>query len=305
MIADMHCDSLLKVSAERGLLSDYNVSRKKPFLQFTAAFVPAGKDTPAARRRKLIGYLDTYLSETHRCDLVRVDCAAELHRALDFSLSATVLTVEGGGGLFADSEELQTLYRAGLRVLGLCWDSNELAAGAWDSCDTGLTEEGKKLARTASEMGITPDVSHLSDRSFDELLDTVRYPVLATHSNFRAVTNSPRNLTLSQAERIVARGGVIGLNLCPAFLTEKEHADATDILRHVDYALSHLGDRALAFGCDIDGIEEYPRGFEPTGSIHDKLCDLLLSHYPAKTVERIAGENVTDFLRSNLFSVDN
>lgn len=301
MIADMHCDSILSVSAEKGLISDYNVSAREPFLQFAALFVPAEGRPAEERRKQLIRYLDIYLYETRRNRLVRVDRALELNRAVDSGLPGTLLSIEGGGGLFADSEELLTLHRAGLRVLGLCWDTNELASGAWDQDDGGLTEEGRKLARTAEDLGITLDVSHLSDRSFDELFETVGSPILATHSNFRAVTDSPRNLTLPMAEKIVSRGGVIGLNLCPDFLSSSGRANGEDILRHVDYALSHLGDRALAFGCDIDGIEEYPEGFAPDGgSIHDRLCDLLLSHYPAATVSRIAGENVIEFLQNVL-----
>ena len=300
-LADMHCDSLLRVNADRGLVAAHNFSKKHPQLQFCAMFVPRAWDPPAVRRSRLIRLADTYLYETARNTLVRAESVLELNRATDMGLPAALLSLEGGGGLFADSEELNTLYRAGLRVLGMAWDSNELAAGAWDENDTGLTEEGRKLARRCEEKGIILDVSHLSDRSFWELCEITSAPLLATHSNFRAVTDSPRNLTDDMAAKLVARGGVIGLNLCPEFLAADGAATADDILRHVEHALSHFGDGALGFGFDIDGTDgKYPAGLDETDSIHDRVCDLLLSHYSASTVERVAGGNVMDFLKENL-----
>jgi len=102
-------------------------------------------------------------------------------------------------------------------------------------------------------------------------------------------------------KKIVARGGVIGLNLYPDFLSEGE-ADTDDILRHVDFALENLGEDALGFGFDIDGTDgKYPRGITASHSIHEQVIDLLLSHYSYSTVEKIAGLNVLDFLKNNLF----
>jgi len=214
---------------------------------------------------------------------------------------SVILSIEGGGGLFASSSELDVLYGAGLRVLGMVWDDNELGASAWTRDDYGLTDEGVALAKRCADMGIILDVSHLSDRAFYDTLSACPMPLLATHSNFREVCPSPRNLTLDMAKKIVARGGVIGLNLYPDFLSEGE-ADTDDILRHVDFALENLGEDALGFGFDIDGTDgKYPRGITASHSIHEQVIDLLLSHYSYSTVEKIAGLNVLDFLKNNLF----
>ena len=181
--------------------------------------------------------------------------------------------------------------------MGLCWDTNELATGAWDENDSGLTSRGRELALVLEELGVVLDVSHLSDRSFYELMEITRYPLVATHSNFRSVCPSRRNLTLDMARAITARGGVIGLNLCPHFLSGGESASAEDILRHVDYALEYLGDSSLALGCDIDGTDgAYPIGFSERESIHDRLIDLLLSRYSDSVVRKIASENARDFI---------
>ena len=300
-IVDMHCDSLGAVTAEQGLVSKYNLSAEHPQLQFFAEFVPAKAEAPEARRRKLMHYLDVYISEVNRLGLNEIRSCQDINRALQSGGRSALLSVEGGGGLFADSEELNTLYRMGLRVLGMVWDTNELGTSAWDREDNGLTPAGEDMVQRCSEMGIILDVSHLSDKSLERALEISAYPVLATHSNFREVCASPRNLTLPQAKKIVARGGVIGLNLYPSFLADSPVATAEDIYAHVDYALAKLGPSALSLGCDVDGTDgQYPDGFNEQGSIHDRLLELLWRRYPESTVEAIMGGNALSFLKQNL-----
>ena len=299
-IVDMHCDSLLKVNADTGLVNSHNLSAKYPQLQLFANFVPKGDMPPSERRRKTFSLVDVYVAECQRLNLFPVRDCQELKYAIDHSLRASVLSVEGGAGLTPTSREIDTLYRMGLRVMGLCWDSNELATAAWDSDDRGLSEDGRLMVDILSSYGIIIDVSHLSDRSFYDVIERTAYPVIATHSNFRDVCSHPRNLTLDMARRIAMRGGVIGLNIYPKFLSDSGRADKDDIYRHVDYALEHLGEDVLAFGCDIDGVESYPCGFSADESIHDTLVDILLERYSSSVVEKIAGLNAINFFEGNL-----
>ena len=301
IIADMHCDSLLTVCESVGLLNEYNTSRGAGHLQLFAEFVPRSNEQPEKRRGKLMRLLDIYASECKRLGIRTVYDCRSLECALSEGGVCSVLSVEGGGGLFADSVELETLFGAGMRVLGIAWDDNELAASAYSEIDTGLTESGRAIVRRASEMGIILDVSHLSDRSASELLDECSYPVLATHSNFREVCPSPRNLPRELAARITERGGVIGINLCPAFLREGGDADISDILRHIDYGLTNFGEDSLGFGFDIDGTGgKYPRGISTEGSIHDRVVGELQKRYSASVVEKLAGGNAIAFFLRNL-----
>ena len=299
-VADMHSDSILTVNSEKGLISEYNTSKQHPFLQFFAAFTPKGSSTPQERKRKVMHCLDVYAYECERLSLVKIEDVRSLYYATDNKLPSAMFTLEGGGGLFADSDELLTLYHAGLRIMGLAWDTNELATGAWDDVDSGLTDEGVKMAQRCAELGITLDVSHLSDKSFYDLCSVYPLPLTATHSNYRDVCDSKRNLTKDMARIIVARGGVIGLNLYPDFI---KHGGARleDIIPHIEYHLENFGEDGLAFGFDIDGTNgQYPAGITTDDSIHDRVIDLLLSRYPESTVKKIAGENVIDFLKNIL-----
>ena len=299
-IADMHNDSLTRVSGERGLTNEYNVSAKNPYLQFFAVYTPASGRPPEVRRRDVMKYLNAYIYECARLSIEKIDNVRSLCASCDQRLPSALFAIEGGGGLFADSEELFTLHKAGLRIMGLAWDKNELASSAFDDEDEGLSPEGIRMAKRCAELGITIDVSHLSDKSFYDLCEVFPHPIIATHSNFRDVCSCPRNLTKDMARIIAARGGVIGLNLYPSFV-RGEGARIEDILPHIDYCLENFGDGCLGFGFDIDGTSgKYPIGLDESSSIHDKVIELLLKHYPESTVRRIAGENVIDFLKGVL-----
>lgn len=255
---------------------------------------------PEYRRKRVFGLLDVYIAECQRLGIFPVRDCQELNYAIEHGMNSSILAIEGGGGLLPDSVEIDTLYRMGLRVMSLCWDTNELATSAWDREDLGLTEEGRLMVDILSAYGIIIDVSHLSDKSFYEVIERTAYPVIATHSNFRDICASPRNLTLDMARKIAARGGIIGLNIYPAFLNDSGRADKSDIYRHVDYALEKLGEDVLCFGCDIDGVEAYPEGFLEDESIHDRLVDILLERYSESVVEKIAGLNAINFFKGNL-----
>ena len=299
-IVDTHCDSLLTVNADRGLINPHNISAKNPQLQLFAEFVPCQGMPAEYRSKKIFGLLDVYIAECQRLGILPVRDTQELNYAIENGMNASILAIEGGGGLLPGSPELDMLYRMGLRVMGLCWDTNELASSAWDKEDLGLTKEGRELVEILSAYGIIIDVSHLSDKSFYDVMEATAYPVIATHSNFRDICASPRNLTLDMARRIASRGGIIGLNLYPGFLSDSGKATKDDIYRHVDYALDKLGEDVLCFGCDIDGIEAYPEGFDNDSSIHDRLVDILLERYSEGVVEKIAGLNAINFFKGNL-----
>lgn len=300
-VVDMHSDSLGRVTGNVGLVKKYNIPFDHAFLGFFAAFVPKRGRSAFERRRELMRYMDVYVSECSRLKLVTVHNCRDLNFATETESRSALFSIEGGGGLFADSEELGTLCKMGLGVMGLAWDGNELSASSMDERDTGLSHEGVKMVEKLSESGVIVDVSHMSDKAVADTLETSAYPVIATHSNFREVCPVSRNLPYDLAKRIVSRGGVIGLSLYPGHLSVERVADKNDIFAHIDYALDKLGEDSIAFGFDIDGTDgAYPLGFSESDSIHDTAVDMLSLRYKDRITEKIAGGNAIRFLKDNL-----
>ena len=97
------------------------------------------------------------------------------------------------------------------------------------------------------------DVSHLSDPGFWDVLEMARRPVIASHSNARAVCPHTRNLTDEQFTAIIKNQGVVGLNLCREFVGGREDVDA--LAAHLEHFLALGGEHTVALGGDLDGCE--------------------------------------------------
>ena len=101
------------------------------------------------------------------------------------------------------------------------------------------------------------DVSHISDEGFWDIMDITRAPIVATHSNSRAVWNNSRNLTDDMFRAIAQTGGVAGYNVCAEFTGEKPTLDTMcDHILHF-MELDPSG-KHIALGGDLDGITEMP-----------------------------------------------
>ncbi len=162
-----------------------------------------------------------------------------------------LLSLEGASPLIGRVEFLRLFFRLGIRCLTLTWNHrNELAdgVGVGDAAG-GLTEAGKAVVAECEKLGIAVDVSHLSERSFWDLMKVATKPVFASHSNFRSLCDHPRNLTDEQAEAIADKGGVICLTFVPAFVG----GDLAQLVRHYLHGVEIVGEKSLGLGSDFDG----------------------------------------------------
>lgn len=162
-------------------------------------------------------------------------------------------------------DELGWWVQRGVVAVGLAWVKPSRYAGG-NSTDLGLTDLGRALVREMDRLNIVHDASHLSDCALDQLLELTARPLIASHSNCRALLTTgagpvnQRHLTDSAIQKITARGGVIGLNLFAKFLdptlteTPAARPPIAACLRHIDHVCELAGDRAhVGLGSDMDG----------------------------------------------------
>jgi len=208
--------------------------------------------------------------------------AKEIADNLNNGKMSAIFTIEGPAGFGYDPELLEDLYKIGFRISTLGWNEENILAG---SCVTGggLTDTGKAYVVEAQRLGMLIDVSHISDEGFWDIIHCTKAPVIATHSNSRAVCNVPRNLTDDMFRGIMEAGGVVGINLYTDFLGEKATLDT--VCDHIVHFLEiDTEGRHIALGGDLDGMNKLPLGFTGVESYSD-LAEAL--------IKRGVGESLT------------
>lgn len=170
-----------------------------------------------------------------------------------------IMHLEGADAVDADLAVLRLLHAVGLRSLGIVWSRpNRFAQGVGEAGrGEGLTPAGVRLVRECQRLGILIDVSHLNNAGFWDVIRLADGPIVAAHSNARALAPHPRNLTDEMIRAIAATGGLIGLNYHVAFVRPDLRCDAdtplTLLAEHLDYIAGLVGIEHVALGSGYDG----------------------------------------------------
>ncbi|MFK5997692.1 MAG: dipeptidase [Rhodobacterales bacterium] len=189
---------------------------------------------------------------------------ADIRGAMATGKMAAIFHMEGAEAIDPDLNTLEVLYQAGLRSLGPVW-SRETIFGhgvpfrypSNPDIGAGLTDHGLRLLKRCNELGIMIDLSHLNQAGFWDVAGHTSAPLVATHSNAHAICPHARNLTDKQLAAIRESGGMVGLNFAAAFLRDDGRMIAdvplSQMLRHLDYLIDHLGEDHVGLGSDYDG----------------------------------------------------
>lgn len=209
------------------------------------------------------------------------------------------LSLEGGEILEGSVERLDELERElRPRMITLTWNyENEIGYPALSGSEYGLKPFGFELLNAMGVAGILADVSHLNEAGFWDVVERAQLPPVASHSNLKSLCDHPRNLTDRQAKAIIERGGFIGVNFYPRFLSETAKADINDIVRHIDAVVQMGGIGCVGFGSDFDGIEYSPEGVSSPSDFPMILDKLRKLGYSEDGIARIAGLNLWSLLK--------
>lgn len=215
---------------------------------------------------------------------------AEVDEAVAQGKVAALLSIEGTDLIDCDVHRIETVAGWGVQLLNPVWNrANVLSGTNAEEPERGLSAEGRDFIRVMEEYGIYPDVSHLSDAGFWDLVHMARRPIIASHSNARAVCPHRRNLTDDQFRAIRDLGGVVGLNLYLHFVGEPT-MDA--LVAHVEHFLNLGGEKTLCLGGDMDGCEALAAGLSGMQDM-PKLYDALKARgYGEELLEDIFWNNL-------------
>lgn len=311
-IVDAHCDTLWAAPKQKRYLHEHSalghldlprLKQAGVYIQFFALFSdpnygPAGFTAEAlAMTERFYEAVEASQGQL-RPLLWREDLNDQSGEGHVFGL----LSIEGAEPIHGRVDLLRSFFRLGVRAMGLTWNyRNELADGQLDAeSGGGLTPRGRAVVREMERLGMLIDCSHLSDAGFWDLLDQTKGPIIASHSNARALCPHLRNLTDDQLTAIAARGGVIGINFFPPFLRQDGEATVHDVIRHIDYIAGRVGVQAVALGSDFDGIDRTPVGLEDCTKLPTVAEELLRLGYREADVRAIMGGNMVRLLKQVL-----
>jgi membrane dipeptidase len=207
---------------------------------------------------------------------------------------AAILAVEGGHVIENDLLKIDSLYNRGMRYLTITWNnSTDWAISAKDerSATVGLSDLGRQVINRLDSLGIIIDVSHVGIKTIEDILQTTRNPIIATHSGARALHDHYRNLNDEQIIAIANSGGVIGVVFYHWFLSGSSR-NISQVVDHIDYIKNLVGIDHVALGSDFDGINSMINGLEDVSKFPNLTLELLRRGYTRADLEKILSANV-------------
>ena len=202
---------------------------------FFAIYVPKSYAEAGGAAREALDLIDLVqrVVRAHADRLVAATSVAEIRQAKRDGRIAVLMGIEGGHAIEDSLGALREFHRLGVRYMTLTHTNTNHWA---DSSGTfylpdfnpadfqvhhGLSDFGRAVVREMNRIGMMVDVSHVSDETIDDALETSRAPLFASHSSCRALCDIPRNLTDDQIKRIAAKGGVVMINVSSYFIDPK------------------------------------------------------------------------------------
>ncbi len=261
-VLDLHCDTPMLMRAESydlGIEHDYaqvDIPRMRKggvTGVFFSIYTSAVRNTEPEASAKAFEIIEMVRRETARFpqDLLPATSAADIVKAKEAGKIAVLMGVEGGHMLNGSLDALRELYRRGSRYLTLTHSRDTAWAGSSGSqANKGLSEFGREVVAEMNRLGMMIDISHVSDKTFFDVMETTRAPVMASHSSARALASHGRNMTDAMIRAVAEQGGVAHINYYNAFLDDDYAARSSRWSRgnesEADIVRRHKSDPAAA-----------------------------------------------------------
>ncbi len=209
---------------------------------------------PEGALRRAVQLVDALREEVALCSesFALATTAEEIESIRAEGKIALLLAFEGAEPFGNDLAGLRLFHQLGMRMLSFAWmRRTALADGAWENdSGGGLTRLGKQAVAEMNRLGIIPDVSHHSDRSTWDVLEASTGPVIASHSNVRALRDHPRNLSDEMILAIAESGGLVGAVAVANYIAEPDATIAAWV-DHIDHLVHLAGVDHIGLGFDF------------------------------------------------------
>lgn len=177
----------------------------------------------------------------------------DLAKAINENKLAVVMGLEGLSSIDKNIELIYPLYEFGFRHASLTWnEENNLATGIDGDVSRGITNKGKDVIKIMEDLNMIIDVSHANEKTFWDIVNCTKGPIIASHSNAKAICNHKRNLSDEQIKAIGDKKGLIGVNSFHKFVHhDKERQNILTLADHIEHIAYLIGIDHVAFGFDF------------------------------------------------------
>lgn len=309
---------------------------------FFAAYVSADYARKGGAAKRTLEMIDTIrydIVAKHPNDFVLATAADDIIDAGNEGKMAALIGIEGGHAIEDDLRMLRDFYALGTRYMTLTHANTNNWADSSGDMDkpevkhhNGLTEFGKQVVQEMNRLGMMVNISHVSDKTFWDVLAVSTAPPFASHSSVRALSNIPRNMTDDMIKALAKKGGVIQINFGCEFLSQKSadespwsnpvlkarvdalpealrkkgeaefnakmpRATLADAVAHIEHVKEIVGVDYIGIGSDFDGVTCVPVGLEDVSKFPNLTRALMEKGYSAEDIAKIYGGNLLRVMR--------
>ena len=306
---------------------------------FFAIYVAAKYAKEGGAARRALDMIDGVYEQARRHpeSLEMAFTSDDIRRIHKTGKVASLMGIEGGHAIEDSLSALRQFYRLGVRYMTLTHtNTNNWADSSGDVTNpnvkhhNGLTDFGREVVREMNRLGMMVDISHVSDKTFWDAIETSQAPVIASHSSARALTDVPRNMTDDMLKAVAKKGGVVMVNFGKSFVNTKYVKPSPEtqakmdeirnqysgdlrtmreklrelqgppprvplemLIEHFAHIAKVAGVDHVGIGSDFDGVGgQLPEGMEDISKLPAITYELLKRGYSDADVKKVLGENI-------------
>ncbi len=256
---------------------------------------------------------DWYLTLNERPnDIALITSLADIRKYVkEAGKIGVVFHFQGTKPFDGDVKLVESFYRLGVRVVGITYNElNLVGAGCTEKVDCGLSDYGVALIKEMNRLDILIDLTHAGAKTSMEAIEVSEKLVVFTHSNCRALTDHPRNISDDHIRAAADKGGMVGICVFPDFVGPT----VADVIDHVDHVVKLTSVEHVGFGLDLNTHGDmnmfktlqfkpefyskppwkFPQGIERNSKFPNLTNELVNRGYSEVDIEKILGGN---FLR--------
>ncbi len=292
----------------------------------------------AARRAlDMISLIDEQVRK-HSDVLEAATTAEDIRRIARRGKIAALMGIEGGHAIEDSLHALRMFYKLGVRYMTLTHtNTNNWADSEADLNNpnvkhhNGLTDFGRRVVGEMNRLGMMVDISHVADKTFYDVIETTKAPVIASHSSCRALANHTRNMTDDMLRAVAQNKGVVMINFYDGFLDSRKAEIAmrrramqedlnkkypndarraaeemkkwneanqigatpfSTLMEHFIHVIKVAGIDHVGIGSDFDGVPGLPEGMEDISKLPNLTIELMKRGYSDADIKKVLGENL-------------